>query len=201
MEYIQTVLVQIEASKLEEALRPAGLLGELDEHRSYLERQPGFIDMRVTRSINPQGNVLLVVETRWRDDSSLMEYETREPNVASIVNGHQTLIVPNSLQVLDMESLRAEAAPETPAEEAGRRLALPLLMPMGALAFVLLVIYGLSRVYLEVSGDAATGLAAGIALGILGVAWILAANPQIQAGHIISVFVVAAAVLAGGAIY
>src|SRR3972149_4245599 len=101
MEYVQTVLVQIDASAMEEASRPGGLLAQLAEHRNYLRQQHGFEDMQITRSINAEGNVLLVVETRWRDDNSLVEYETREPNGMSIVNKYQELIGRGSRQVLD----------------------------------------------------------------------------------------------------
>src|SRR3972149_6517785 len=109
MEYVQTVLVQIQADRIDEASRPGGLLSELDEHRAFLDQQHGFHDMRVTRSINAEGNVLLVVETHWADDESLVRYETGEPNVASIVGKHDDVIVRDSLQVLDMEALRAGA--------------------------------------------------------------------------------------------
>src|SRR3990172_2576701 len=203
MEYIQTVLVQITADKAAEASRPEGLLAELDEHRDYLRQQPGFQDMRVTRSINPEGNVLLVVETRWQDGDSLVSYETREPTVMSIVNGYQDLIVPNTLQVLDMEALRSETTrgPAAMAAEARERLAVPLLVPAGIPAFLLLVIYGLSRIYLEVANDGATPLAAGIAAGILVVAWFITTNRNLQPWHIGSVIVLAAALLGGGTLY
>ena len=203
MEYIQTVLVQIAADKAAETSRPEGLLAELDEHRDYLRQQPGFQDMRVTRSINPEGNVLLVVETRWQDGDSLVSYETREPTVMSIVDGYGDLTVPNTLQVLDMEALRSETTrgPAAMAAEASERLAVPLLVPAGILAFMLLVIYGLSRIYLEVPTDVATPLAAGIAAGILVVAWFITTNRNLQPWHIGSVIVLAAALLGGGTLY
>ena len=200
MEYAQTVLLQITADLIDEASRPQGLLAALDEHRTFLDQQPGFLDMRVSRSINAEGNVLLVVETRWRDDDSLVEYETREPTVMSIVNKYQDLIIRDSLQVLDMEALRAGAG-RRPAAEASERLALPMLVPLGILAFALLVIYGLSRVYLELNNDVATGLAAGIALGILATAWFLASRPSVPGWQIASIGLVAAAVLTGGALF
>ena len=203
MEYVQTVLVQIDAARIDEASRPKGLLAELDEHASYLHQLPGFQDMRVTRSINAEGNVLLVVESRWSDDTSLIEYETREPTVMSIVSKYDDLIIRDSLQVLDMEAVQTEAGrrPLDPAAEASERLALPLLLPMGILAFALLVIYGLSRVYLEIDPGVATGLAAGIAVGILVVAWFVASRPSLPAWQIASVGVIAAAVLTGGALF
>lgn len=200
MEYVQTVLAQIEASKVAQASAPGSLLAALDQHREYLEQQPGFADMRVTRSVNREGNVLLVVETRWHDADSLVEYETREPNVASILNQYSDLLVPDSVQVLDMEALRTEReAP--PAAQAAERLALPLLIPAGALAFALLIIYGLSRIYLEIPNEVATPLAAGIAGGILLTAWFLAANPNITAWQIGGILAVAGAVLLGGALF
>jgi len=202
MEYVQTVLVQIEASAMDEASRPGGLLAELAAHRDYLRQQHGFKEIQITRSINAEGNVLLVVETRWQDDNSLVEYETREPNVASIVNRYPELIVRDSLQVLDMEAVRSEAArPRDEATQVSERLALPLLVPLGVLAFALLVIYGLSRIYLEVDSDVATPLAAGISIGVLAVAWYLSSRPSVAAWQLGSIVVLATALLAGGALY
>lgn len=203
MEYVQTVLLQIEASRLEQASEPGGLLAELDEHRNFLRQQAGFRDLRITRSINNEGNVLVVVETRWSDDASLVRYETGDSNVASIVNRHSSVIARDSIQVLDMEALRTESswrAAES-VTEARQRVTLPLLIPVGVLAFALLVIYGLSRVYLEIRGDGATALAAGISLGVLAVAFYFANNPRAPGWQIAGVFVVASAVLAGGAIW
>ena len=199
MEYIQTVLVQVEASLLERASEPGGLLAELDEHRSFLRQQPGFRDIRITRSINPEGNVLIVIETRWDDDESLVRYETNEPNVASVVNKHRDVIVPSSLQVLDMEALRTDTRADPHA--AYRRTALPLLIPVGILAFILLFIYGLSRVYLEIQGNGAVALAAGIAIGVLLVAAYFANNPRAPGWQIGGVIGLAALTLTGGTIW
>jgi plastocyanin/heme-degrading monooxygenase HmoA len=203
MEYIQTVLVQIEASRLERASEPGGLLAELDEHRNYLRQQPGFRDIRITRSINPEGNVLLVVETRWADDEGLVRYETSEPNVASIINKHRDVILPDTLQVLDMEALRTESsfARQEALTSGYSRTALPLLLPMGILAFALLFIYGLSRVYLEIRGDWAVALAAVIAIVVLLIAAYFASNPRAPGWQIGGVLVLGAALLGGGAIW
>lgn len=203
MEYIQTVLVQIEASRLERASESGGLLSELDEHRSFLKQQPGFRDLRITRSINQEGNVLLMVETRWSDDAGLVHYETGETNVAAIVNSHRDVIVSDSIQVLDMEALRTESswAPAEAATAARERVALPLLIPLGVLAFALLVIYGLSRVYLSLSGDGPVALAAGIAIGVLIIASYIAYNPRVSGPQIGAIMAVAAIALIGGSIW
>src|SRR3970040_1203963 len=202
MEYVQTVLVQIEASAMDEASRPGGLLAEVAEHRTYLRQQHGYQDMQSTRSINAEGNVLLVVETRWQDDNSLVEYETREPNVMSIVNKYPELIVRDSLQVLDMEAVRAEAARSVDvATQVSERLALPLLVPLGVLAFALLVIYGLSRIYLEVDPDVATPLSAGVHIAVLPIAWYLSSRPEIAAWQVASIGVGGAAPLPRGAVF
>jgi|RhiMetdeSRZDD1v2_1073273.scaffolds.fasta_scaffold720005_1 plastocyanin/heme-degrading monooxygenase HmoA len=203
MEYIQTILVQIEASRLERASEPGGLLADLDEHRSFLRQQPGFRDIRITRSINPEGNVLLVIETRWDDDESLVRYETNEPNVASIINNYRDVIVPGTLQVLDMEALRTEASFARQEAQTGAysRVALPLLLPLGILAFVLLFIYGLSRVYLEIGGDYAVALAATLAIIVMLFAAYFATNRQAPGWQIGGVMVLGAALLAGGAIW
>ena len=203
MEYIQTILFQIPATRLEEAMGTGGLLSELDQHREYLRNQPGFRDLRITRSINNEGNVLVIVETRWTDDGSLVRYETNEPNAASIVRKHEHVLVPGSLQVLDMEALRTESSwkPLEQAEHARERTILPVVIPLGVLAFLLLVIYGLSRVYLEIRGDNATGLAVGIALFVLLVAVFLANNPKASGVQIGGILAICALVLAGGAIW
>jgi len=203
MEYIQTVLVQVEASRLERASEPGGLLAELDAHRDFLRQQPGFRDLRITRSINPEGNVLLLIETRWGDDESLVRYETNEPNVAGIISRHQDVIVRDTLQVLDMEALRTETsfARAEAQTSAYSRTALPLLIPLGILAFALLFIYGLSRVYLEIGGDGAVALAASLAIAALLVAAYFASNPRAPGWQIGAVLLIGAALLGGGAIW
>jgi plastocyanin len=203
MEYIQTILLQIPAARLEQAAEAGGLLPELDAHRAFLKQQPGFRDLRITRSINNEGNILIVVETRWSDDHSLVRYETNEPNAAGIVRQHENILVRDSLQVLDMEALRTESswAPQEAAESAHARVMLPLLIPLGVLAFALLVVYGLSRVYLELSKGAATGLAAGITAGILVIALYLANRPRVPGWQIAGIILVVAATLTGGAIW
>ena len=203
MEYIQTVLFQVTAASLEGAAAAGGLMPELDEHRGFLKQQEGFEDMRVTRSINPEGNVLVMVETRWSNDESLVRYETNEPNVAGIIRKHQEIIVADSLQVLDMEGLRTESswAPAEEAVETQERLALPILIPLGVLAFSLLVIYGLSRIYLEIAGTGATILAAAIAGVVLLAAFYFANNPKAPGWQIGGAMAVAALALFGGAIW
>jgi plastocyanin/heme-degrading monooxygenase HmoA len=203
MEYIQTILFQVPATRLEEAMATGGLLSELDPHREYLRNQPGFRDLRITRSINNEGNILMLVETRWTDDGSLVRYETNEPNAASIVRKHEHVLVPGSLQVLDMEALRTESSfkPQEQAQHARERTVLPIVIPIGILAFLLLVIYGMSRVYLEIRGDNATGLAAGIAIFVLIVAFFLANNPKASGVQIGGILVICALILVGGTIW
>ncbi len=200
MEYIQTILFQIPATQLEQASEEGGLLAELDGHRQHLQSVGGFRDIRITRSINNEGNVLVVVETRWADDTSLVRYETQEPNAAAIVRSHEGILVRDSLQVLDMEALRTEASfkQAEAAESARERVILPIAIPLGILAFALLAIYGLSRIYLEIGGEGAVALAAGLAIGVLLFAFYFAANPRAPAWQIVGVLTIAAIALAGG---
>ena len=200
MEYIHTVLAQVPANRAGDVSRAGGLLTALDEHRDFLEQQPGYQDMRVTRSINREGQIQLVIETRWEDEDSLVRYETNEPNLASIVNQYDDILVSGSVQVLDMEALRSEPRALT-AREIRDRLALPFILPIGVLAFALLVIYGLSRVYLEVPADVATPLAAGIAGGIFVVGWFLATHPQVTGAQVATIIVAAGALLIGGSLF
>ena len=200
MEYIQTILFQIPATQLEQAYEAGGLLAELDGHRQHLHGASGFRDLRITRSINNEGNVLIVVETRWADDTSLVRYETQEPNAATIVRAHEGILVHDSLQVLDMEALRTEESfrQAGAAESARERVILPIAIPLGILAFALLTIYGLSRVYLEIGGNGAVALAAGLAIGILLFAFYFAANPRAPGWQIAGVIAIVTIALAGG---
>jgi plastocyanin/heme-degrading monooxygenase HmoA len=200
MEYIQTILFQIPASQIEQASQSGGLLSDLDAHREHLNGLPGFQDIRITRSINNDGNVLVVVDTRWADDASLVRYETSEPNAASIVRGHDSILVRDSLQVLDMEALRTESSfrHAEASLHARERVILPIAIPVGVLAFALLVIYGLSRVYLEIQGDGAVALAAALTIGILLAAAYFAYNPKAPGWQIGALVVVMAIALAGG---
>ena len=200
MEYIQTILFQIPATQLEQASEEGGLLAELDGHRQHLQSVGGFRDIRITRSINNEGNVLVVVETRWADDTSLVRYETQEPNAAAIVRSHEAILVRDSLQVLDMEALRTEASfkQAEDAESARERVILPIAIPLGILAFALLAIYGLSRIYLEIQGNGAVALAAGLAIAVLLFAFYFAANPRAPGWQIVGVLAIFAIALAGG---
>ncbi len=200
MEYIQTILFQIPATQLEQASEAGGLLADLDGHRQHLQGVGGFRDIRITRSINNEGNVLVVVETRWADDTSLVRYETQEPNAAAIVRSHEAILVRDSLQVLDMEALRTEASfkQAEAAESARERVILPIAIPLGILAFALLAIYGLSRIYLEIQGNGAVALAAGLAIAVLLFAFYFAANPRAPGWQIVGVLSIFALALAGG---
>jgi hypothetical protein len=90
--------------------------------------------------------------------------------------------------------------------ESHERFWLPLLVPAGVFLFALLVIYGLSRIYLELNdwsvGDVtmATPLAIGIAVVVLGICALLASRP-VPGAVIGMIAVLAAAGLAGGAIW
>ena len=85
MEYVQTVLVQIAATKLAEATGPQGLLTALEAHRDSAAGQRGFQGMRVTRTANPEGNILVVAETRWANNNAMADYSTLKNNVESII--------------------------------------------------------------------------------------------------------------------
>jgi plastocyanin/heme-degrading monooxygenase HmoA len=196
MEYVQTVLVQIAATKLEEATGPQGLLTALGAHRDFAAGQRGFLGMRVTRTANPEGNALVVTETRWANNNAMADYSTLKNNVESIVRAHESETVPGTLQVHRMEALKSEAA-EAP-NRIYDRLALALLIPIGVLAFALLCIYGLSRIYLALPSSAATPLAAGIALGVLGISWYFASNPSAPRWQILGIGAIAVATLAIG---
>jgi plastocyanin len=196
MEYVQTVLVQIAATKLDEALSPQGLLTALEAHRDTAASQRGFVGMRITRTAHPEGNILVVAETRWANNNAMADYSTLKGNVEAIIGAHSGETVPNSLQVHRMESVKSDAA-DAP-NRIYDRLALALLIPIGVLAFALLCIYGLSRIYLALPSEAATPLAAGIALAVLGIAWYFSSNPSAPRWQVLGVAVIAVGTLAIG---
>jgi heme-degrading monooxygenase HmoA len=193
MEYVQTVLAQVQATRTADA---DAIVSEVEAHRPVASSQRGFRGMRISRTANPEGNILLVVETRWSNNNAMADYSTLPENAASIIAAHGDALVPNSLQVHRMEAVTGEMA-EAP-HRVYDRLALALLVPIGVLAFALLVIYGLSRIYLSLPSSAATPLAAGIAIGILLIAWYFSANPQVPRWQLLGVVGVAIATLAIG---
>ena len=109
----------------------------------------------------------------------------------------------DSLQVLDMEALRTESSFARQEAQTGAysRVALPLLLPLGILAFALLFVYGLSRVYLEIQGDWAVALAAVLAIIVMLFAALLRHQPEAAGWQIGGVLVLGAVLLAGGAIW
>lgn len=107
-----------------------------------------------------------------------------------------------------MAEENADPTPEQEDDTAHQRLMLPLLIPASAFLFAVLLIYGLSRIYLdlatfEVAGDVnlATPLAIVVALAILGVGWYLAAHPQAERWQLMSIGAVAVVLLVGGGIW
>jgi plastocyanin len=78
---------------------------------------------------------------------------------------------------------------------------LPIAIPLGVLAFALLMIYGLSRIYLQIRGDNATALAAGIAIFVLLVSFYLANNPRASGAQIGGILGIAAIALVAGTIW
>jgi hypothetical protein len=103
MEHVQTVLFEIPADKAVEITRYKGLLAELEGHKGRLQQMPGFLDMVVTRSLNEEGPVQVVVATRWQDPDSLADYEDSKPTIPDVLDCFKGLVVPGSLQVYDME--------------------------------------------------------------------------------------------------
>ncbi len=193
MEQVQRVLVEVTAPAVD------GVIADVEGHREELPRRPGFRSLSIARSDTPGGNTLLSVETRWRDNNSLADYSSQQPNVESIIRGHSADTVANSLEVRRLESVGGEEAePSGPVYE---RMAFALFVPIGVLVFALLVIYALSRIYLALDPKVATPVAAIVAVGILGVCGFIAANPVIQRWQVASIVTAVAALLVGGGIY
>jgi plastocyanin/heme-degrading monooxygenase HmoA len=193
MEQVQRVVVEVAGAPTD------ALIGDLEAHREELRSRPGFRGISIARSTNTEGNTLLSVETRWRDNNSLADYSSQTPNVESIIRGHSDETVSGSMDIRRLETMAGEESEASgPVYE---RLAFALFVPIGVLVFALLVIYGLSRVYLALDPNVATPVAAVIAIGILAICGFIAANPIIARWQVAGIVGVVAAVLLGGGIY
>ena len=86
-------------------------------------------------------------------------------------------------------------------------LVFPLLVPVIVFLFAVLVIYGLSRIYLELNtisvGDVtmATPLAIVVSLFILFSAWFLASNRRVPMFQVAGIGMIAVGAITGGAIW
>ncbi|HXF51313.1 MAG TPA: hypothetical protein VNM43_06495, partial [Dehalococcoidia bacterium] len=192
MPYVQTVRGQIPVARLEAALGPDGILPALEAHRDALARQPGFEGMRIERAPAPGGGLLLSVETRWRDSASLAAYERAGESVQSIVRAHREEFEPDTIDV--EEGLPAV---HEPSRDVFERLAMPLLVPVAAFVGGLAIIFLLSRIYLELSNEAATGVSLAVALGILLTAALAASGERLPALPVGGIAAAAVALLIG----
>ena len=92
-------------------------------------------------------------------------------------------------------------------EEVHQRVILPLVVPLGVFLFAMLVIYGLSRIFLELNEveiggvTLATPLAIAVSLAILAAAWYVASHPRVSQMQIGAIAFVAVALLTGGTIF
>lgn len=105
----------------------------------------------------------------------------------------------------DTDDTNSPASDDAP--DVGERLALPLLIPVIVFLFAILVIYGLSRIYLELNDikigtvTMATPLAIGVSLYILFAAWYMASKRRIAMWQTASIGMIAVAAITGGAIW
>lgn len=96
---------------------------------------------------------------------------------------------------------------ERESKEAYGRLVLPLLIPATAFLFAVLVVYGLSRIYLELNTyhignvSMATPLAIGVALMILLTAFYLSSQQRISVFQVGGIFMAGAMLLTAGGIW
>lgn len=105
MQYVQTVLFQIMVERVNEFERADGLFGLLEKHKAILQQYDAFVDMWVLRSINESGPVQILIQTRWSDAADLIAYEESGHSLEALLPGHDDLILPDTLQVCDMQVL------------------------------------------------------------------------------------------------
>jgi predicted ribosomally synthesized peptide with SipW-like signal peptide len=186
MEYVHSVLAQIAANKAAEA---DGLIRQLEDHRAVASTMRGYQGMRVSRTAHPEGNIQLVVETRWANNNAMVDYSTERENAFSIIEKSQDLLVPGSLQTHRLQSDSGGESGEAP-NRFYDRLALALFVPTGVLAFALIAIYGLSRIYLALPTAGASIMAIIVAIGILGLSFYFASSPRIPRWQWLAVAVI-----------
>lgn len=173
-------------------------MSELEAHREELREEPGFLGMRITRSITTEGNVLLSVETQWTDSAHLSSYTLSQRNAASIIRGHEAELRPDTLQILRGEAIADE---EARIGSVGERTLFAFLVPIGVPLIGLAIIYALSRIYLAVDSNVATTLAAIVAVGIIAVAGYVASNPKMPPWQLGTIVTGVLAIFAVGFIY
>jgi plastocyanin/heme-degrading monooxygenase HmoA len=196
MEYVQQVNVHVAAAKLGDA---RVFFDDLEAHRRELRGLRGFVSMSIARSIEPGGDTLVSVETRWKDAPALEEYLASARNAEGIVRSHAALTVPDSLNVRRLEALEGDG--EDKARIVSERFFASLAVPMVIFGFGLAIVYGLSRVYLEMGSDGATPLAIVVAGGILLIAWYFAQNRTAPAWQVGGVVAAVATLLIAGVIW
>jgi plastocyanin len=194
MEYVHTVLAQIAANKVGEA---EPLFRDLEAHRQVASTLRGYQGMRISRTAHAEGNVLLVVETRWSSNNAMVDYSTGRESAGTIIEQHADVTVPGSLQSHRLESVAGGEGGEAP-NRMYDRVALALFVPVGVLAFALVVIYAMSRVYLSIPNWGASVTAIGAAIAILGLSFYFASNPSIPRWQWLGVAVASVAAIGVG---
>ena len=197
MEYVQQVLVHVAAAKLGDART---LFDALEAHRRDLRGLRGFVSMSVSRSSEPGGDVLVNVETRWKDAGALDEYLSSARNAQSIIRDHAEITVPDTLNVRRLEAM--DVSGPSKSTIVTERFFTSLALPLVIVAIGLAIVYGLSRVYLEIgAGGGSTTLAIVIAGGIVLVAWYFAQNRTASVLQMGAAGAAAIALLVGGTVW
>lgn len=83
--------------------------------------------------------------------------------------------------------------------EFGKRILAPLAIPVGAVAFMGVLVFSLSRILLAVEEMASTSIALLVAAEILGVAAVLAAASRVKTAQRLIIFLTGLGLIAGGA--
>jgi plastocyanin len=193
MEFVHTTLAQIAANRVSEA---DALFRDLESHRDVASAMRGYQGMRISRTAHAEGNVLVVVETRWTSNNNMVDYAAAKENAESIMGKYDSILVPGSLQTHRLESVAGERA-EAP-NKMYDRLALALFVPVAVLAFALISIYFLSRIYLALPPAAASIMAIVVATLILALCAYFASSATIPRWQWLAVALIGFGALALG---
>ncbi len=102
----QIITFAVEHNLLEQFVGENGLLQELQNIESELEKIAGFEDLRINISQSENGPSQIVIETTWSTEDSLETYEGTRQTIVDLINQHENSVITGSVTTFDMDVVR-----------------------------------------------------------------------------------------------
>lgn len=100
--YVHMVVFRVPEKERGRLDGPGGLLAQLEAQSRRLAELPGFLGLRVLRTVDGDGEAEVVVECAWRDRDSLADYEEGQVKpIEDVIEAHRQALVSDSLQAVD----------------------------------------------------------------------------------------------------